>query len=54
MTDPHAHHHERLHAHEGHDKHAGHSADGFRRKFWLSLVLTIPPLVWGHLLHWAR
>ena len=33
-----------------HDKHAGHSVDGFRRKFWLSLLLTIPPLVWGHML----
>ncbi len=33
-----------------HGKHAGHSVEGFRRKFWLSLVLTVPPLVWGHML----
>ncbi len=36
--------------HQDHDKHAGHSVDGFRKKFWLSLVLTIPPLIWGHML----
>src|SRR5215470_18516668 len=46
------------HAHEmdsrgrvsGHDKHAGHSVEMFRRKFWGSLALTIPILVWGHML----
>ena len=26
----------------GHDKHAGHDPGMFRRKFWLSLALTIP------------
>jgi len=39
--------------HEGHaehDKHAGHSVAMFRDKFWLSFVLTIPTLVWGHML----
>jgi P-type Cu2+ transporter len=36
--------------HEGHDKHAGHSVAMFRRKFWLSLALTVPTLVWGHML----
>ena len=36
--------------HEGHDKHAGHSVAMFRDKFWLSLVLTIPTLIWGHML----
>lgn len=36
--------------HAGHDKHAGHSVAMFRRKFWLSLVLTLPTLVWGHML----
>jgi P-type Cu2+ transporter len=30
------------HAHAGHDKHAGHDPEMFRRKFWLSLVLTVP------------
>ncbi len=32
----------------GHDKHAGHSVAMFRDKFWLSLLLTIPTLVWSH------
>jgi P-type Cu2+ transporter len=36
--------------HEGHDKHAGHSVEMFRDKFWLALVLTVPTLVWGHML----
>ncbi|SDD70115.1 heavy metal translocating P-type ATPase [Glycomyces harbinensis] len=31
--------------HGGHDKHAGHDPEAFRRKFWLSLVLTIPLVV---------
>ena len=34
----------------GHDKHAGHSVAMFRDKFWLSLLLTLPTLVWGHML----
>jgi Cu2+-exporting ATPase len=33
------------HAHHGHDKHAGHDPEQFRRKFWLSLALTIPIVV---------
>ena len=33
-----------------HGKHAGHSVAMFRDKFWLSLLLTIPTLVWGHML----
>jgi Cu2+-exporting ATPase len=37
-------------AHGGHDKHAGHSVAMFRDKFWLSLALTIPTLIWGHML----
>ena len=36
--------------HAGHDKHAGHSVAMFRDKFWLSLALTIPVLIWGHML----
>jgi P-type Cu2+ transporter len=35
---------------EGHDKHAGHSVAMFRDKFWISLLLTIPTLIWGHML----
>jgi len=37
-------------AHAGHDKHEGHSPDMFRRKFWLSLLLTVPTVLWGHML----
>ena len=44
--DQHASHDE----HAGHDKHAGHSVAMFRDKFWISLALTIPTLVWGHML----
>lgn len=40
-------------AHEGHDKHAGHSVAMFRDKFWISLLLTIPTLAWGHMLQRA-
>jgi len=36
--------------HGAHDKHAGHSVAMFRDKFWISLLLTIPTLVWGHML----
>jgi Cu2+-exporting ATPase len=32
----------------GHDRHAGHSVDMFRDKFWLSLVLTIPVVLLSH------
>ncbi len=33
------------HGHGGHDKHAGHDPEMFRRKFWLSLLLTVPIVV---------
>lgn len=33
--------------HAGHDRHAGHSPAMFRQKFWLSLLLTIPVVVWA-------
>jgi P-type Cu2+ transporter len=47
----HHHHAGRRHEeHAGHDKHAGHSVEMFRDKFWLSLVLTIPTVIWGHML----
>jgi Cu2+-exporting ATPase len=36
--------------HGGHDRHAGHTVAMFRDKFWLSLALTIPTLIWGHML----
>ncbi len=49
MPDGHGHeghvHGHEGHGHEGHDKHAGHDPEMFRRRFWLSLVLTIPLVV---------
>jgi P-type Cu2+ transporter len=35
--------------HEGHDQHAGHSVAMFRDRFWLSVLLTIPVLVWSEM-----
>ncbi|HEY3012515.1 MAG TPA: HAD-IC family P-type ATPase, partial [Gemmatimonadales bacterium] len=37
----------------GHDKHAGHSVAMFRDRFWISLALTSPTLIWGHMLQKA-
>ena len=37
-------------SHGGHDKHAGHTVEMFRDKFWLALALTIPTVLWGHML----
>jgi Cu2+-exporting ATPase len=34
--------------HESHDKHAGHNPGMFKQKFWLSLLLTIPTLIFSH------
>jgi Cu2+-exporting ATPase len=45
-----AHHHQEQHEH---DKHAGHSVAMFRDKFWLSLILTIPVLLYSEMIqHW--
>ena len=33
--------------HTGHDRHAGHSVAMFRDKFWLTLALTVPVIVWS-------
>ncbi|RUL87032.1 heavy metal translocating P-type ATPase [Tautonia sociabilis] len=33
--------------HAGHDKHAGHSVAMFRDKFWLTLLLTVPTVIWS-------
>ena len=41
------------HEHSGHDKHAGHSADMFRDKFWGTLLLSVPTMVWAPMIqHW--
>ncbi len=37
-------------SHAMHDKHAGHSPNMFRDRFWLSLVLTIPVILYSHML----
>lgn len=44
-----------MHDHSGHTshpdgKHAGHSVAMFRDRFWLSFLLTVPTLLWGHML----
>jgi Cu2+-exporting ATPase len=49
----HAGHERASHEHARHDKHAGHSVAMFRDKFWISLLLTLPTLVWGHMLQRA-
>ena len=37
------------HDHGGHDRHAGHSVEMFRDRFWVTLLLTIPTLVWSEM-----
>ena len=39
--------HEGHHEHQGHAQHAGHSVAMFRDKFWWSVVLTVPTVVWS-------
>ena len=34
----------------GHDEHAGHSVAMFRDRFWLSLLLSVPVLIWSRML----
>jgi Cu2+-exporting ATPase len=38
------------HSHHQHDKHAGHSVAMFRNKFWLTLLLTIPTVIWSEMI----
>ena len=41
--------------HAGHDQHAGHSVGMFRDKFWWSLALTVPTVVWSPMVQqWLR
>src|SRR5205823_1599446 len=45
--------HDHQENHSGHDRHAGHSVDMFRKKFWGALLLTIPTLLWAPMTqHW--
>jgi P-type Cu2+ transporter len=47
--------HDAHHAHGDHDKHAGHSIAMFKDKFWLSLLLTLPVLVYSAMIqHWLN
>lgn len=34
--------------HQGHDKHAGHNPDMFKKKFWLTFLLTLPVVLYSH------
>jgi Cu2+-exporting ATPase len=36
-------------AHACHDKHAGHDPEVFRRRFWLSLILTVPVVLFSEM-----
>jgi Cu2+-exporting ATPase len=43
------------HEYAGHDRHAGHSVQMFRDRFWVTLALTIPTLAWSHMIQeWLR
>ena len=49
---PNVHHHHRSgedhHGNAGgHDAHEGHSVEAFRSRFWLSLALTVPVVIWS-------
>lgn len=41
--------HDAHNAHSGHDAHAGHSPEMFKWPFWISLILTIPVLLYAEL-----
>src|SRR5580765_349026 len=39
--------------HAAHDRHAGHSVEMFRQKFWGTFLLSIPTIVWAPMIqHW--
>ena len=49
----HTHHAPRASGHEGpgaHDRHAGHSVEMFRDRFWITLLLSLPTLVWSDMI----
>lgn len=49
MDHEHGHHGAGHDKRAGHDKHAGHDPEQFRRKFWLSLALTVPIVLTSHM-----
>ncbi len=41
--------------HSGHEGHAAHSPEMFRKRFWVTLILTIPVLIYSHHIQmWLR
>jgi P-type Cu2+ transporter len=36
--------------HDAHDRHAGHSVAMFQSRFWITLLLTIPTLIWSEMI----
>src|SRR6476660_4544941 len=36
--------------HGAHDRHAGHSVEMFRDKFWITLALSVPTLIWSDMI----
>lgn len=49
------HHHQQADDHTEHDKHAGHSVAMFKEKFWLSLALTFPVVIYSPMVQdWLR
>jgi len=51
----HSHHEDHNTKNNEHDKHAGHSVAMFKDKFWLSLLLTIPVLIYSEMIqHWLN
>lgn len=41
------------HKYVGHESHHAHMVADFRRRFWISLVLTVPVIVLSEVLQWA-
>jgi len=41
------------HGQGAHDKHAGHSVEMFRKRFWGTLLLSVPAIIWSRMIeHW--
>jgi len=39
---------------QGYDKHAGHTVAAFRKKFWITLILALPTLLWSEMIPYMR
>lgn len=55
--DHHQHHHkpEKETTHNGHDKHAGHNTEDFKKRFFICLIFTIPVLALSPMIqHWLN